>query len=67
MIYLNSSHVSFLSRTLVDTWSTSAFIGQLIVEPHRKNYRIYSASARVFYDPQLQIVCCYVARYYVKK
>ena len=21
----------------------------------------------VFYDPQLQIICCYIARYYVRK
>ena len=29
---------------------------------------IYSVSApRFFYDPQLQILCCYIALYYVKK
>ena len=30
--------------------------------------RIYSVSApSVFYDPQLEIICCCIARYYVKK
>ena len=36
--------------------------------PKYKNFRIYSVSApSVVYDPQLQIICCYIARYYVRK
>ena len=27
---------------------------------------IYSVPPSVFYDPQLQIICCYIARYYVR-
>ena len=34
--------------------------------PEKKG--IYSVSPpSVFYDPQLQIICCYIARYYVRK
>ena len=32
-----------------------------------KQYWIYSVSPQCFLLPQLQIMCCYIARYYVKK
>ena len=38
--------------------------------PHVCLFGIYSVPPpppSVFYDPQLQIICCYIARYYVRK
>ena len=32
-----------------------------------KQYWIYSVSPQCFLLPQFQIMCCYIARYYVKK
>ena len=33
----------------------------------RGAWDLFCSPPSVFYDPQLQIICCYIARYYVRK
>ena len=44
---------------LNNLWCLLLFCNSPLERVHRKELMIYSVS--VFYDPQLQIICCYIA------